>query len=103
MWLRSRMMRCRTREWRLSVRSGLASTSGSLTPLLLEASPDLIGRRLDLCREDQHHVEQIGELADRPLVALAAQRGGRLTCFLDELRRDRVRPGLEQLRGVRVR
>src|SRR5258705_351376 len=84
-----RMIRCRTRAWPPSARSGLASTSGSLTPLLLEARPDLIRRRLDLGREDQHHVEEIGELADRPLAALAAQRRGGLARLLDQLRVER--------------
>src|SRR5512132_2938427 len=96
------MIRCPTRAWRLSARSGRASPRGSLTPLLLKARPDLIRRRLDLRGENEHHVQQIGELADRPLSALAAQRGRGLARLLDELRRDRVRSGFEELRRVRV-
>src|SRR5437879_13393971 len=96
-------MRCPTRASPRLARSGLRSPRWRLASLLLEARPDLIRGGLDVGGEDEHHVEKVGELADRSLATLATQRSGGFVRFLDELRRDRIRSGFEQLRGVRVR
>ena len=87
----------RTRGSSLSARSGRPSPRWGLAPLLLEARPDLVGLGLDVRREDEHHVEEIGQLADRSLASLAAQRRRGLARLLHELRRDRVGSGFEQL------
>src|SRR5712692_9052844 len=86
-----------TRGSRAWARSALGSPRWRLAALLLEARPDLVGQCLEVGRGDQHHVEQVGQLADRALAALAAQRGGRLAGLLDQLRGDRVGSSLEEL------
>src|SRR5438876_730064 len=78
----------------------LRSPRWRLPPLLLQARPHLVRGQLEVRRGHEHHVQKVGQLAERTLASLRAQGSGRLVRFLDELRRDHVRAALEQLRRV---
>jgi hypothetical protein len=48
-------------------------------------------------REDEHHVQEIGHLAESAFAPFIAESRGRLVCFFDELRGDRGGAAIEEL------
>src|SRR5207237_9241037 len=79
------------------------SARWGMSPFLLKTCASLIRRQLEMGREDEHHVQKVGELAQNSVAALPTERRRRFGGFLDELRGDRVRSTLGQLRRVGAR
>src|SRR4029077_15652549 len=80
----------------------LRSTRWSGGPLRLQRGSDLVGPRVEVRGEDEHHVEQIRELADRPFATFAAERARRLARLFHELRGDAVVARPEELGAKRA-
>src|SRR4029077_594670 len=77
---------------------GRPSPQWGLAPLLLEARADLVRPEVEMGREDEHHVEEVRQLAERALAPFPLQRRSCLLRLLDQLRRNGRSATAEELR-----